>query len=67
LEKIYQQLLDSALQKMPSLMLNNNTPATQQALQDLEKLIGKKLPQQFVDLYLIIDGNAPNSVRLFNG
>jgi cell wall assembly regulator SMI1 len=67
LKEAYQQLINVALQKMPTLAVKQNAPATQNAITDLEKLIGKKLPQQFVDLYLITDGNAPSCTRFFNG
>jgi molybdopterin molybdotransferase len=55
------------LQKMPSIILKNNEPATAKSIDDLQILVGKELPQNFIDLYLITDGNSPNSVRFFNG
>jgi cell wall assembly regulator SMI1 len=67
LKEAYQQLVNCALLKIPDLSVEQNAPATQAAISDLEKLINKKLPQQFVELYLITDGHASNSVRLFNG
>jgi cell wall assembly regulator SMI1 len=67
LKEAYQQLVNCALLKIPNLSIEQNAPATKAAINDLENLINKKLPQQFVELYLITDGHASNSVRLFNG
>jgi cell wall assembly regulator SMI1 len=67
MEETLNFLIATALEKTPNLKFQNNESSTIKNIEDLEKIVGKKLPQDFIDLYLITDGNAPGSIRLFNG
>jgi cell wall assembly regulator SMI1 len=67
MKEVYENLIATALQKQPSLKIGLNDAASIESIHSLELLIGKKLPQDFMDTYLISDGSVDGSVRLFNG
>jgi cell wall assembly regulator SMI1 len=67
MKEIWGNLIYAAQQANPSLVIKLNEGATIENIHSLELLIGKKIPQDFIDAYLIADGSAEGSVRLFNG
>lgn len=67
IKQSHKKLIAIALTKNPNVNLAFNAPVLPQEIDALEAIIGKNLPQDFKDFYLISNGNASNSVRLFNG
>jgi cell wall assembly regulator SMI1 len=67
MKEIWNNLIAAAQKANPSIDIKLNTGFAIENIHSLELLIGKKLPQDFVDAYLIADGSAKGSVRLFNG
>jgi cell wall assembly regulator SMI1 len=67
MKEIWNNLIIAALKTKPSIAIKLNDAATIENIDSLETLIGKKLPQDFMDAYLISDGSVDGSVRLFNG
>jgi cell wall assembly regulator SMI1 len=64
---IWNNLLSAAQKAKPSIVIKLKDAGTIENIHSLELLIGKKIPQDFIDAYLIADGSAEGSVRLFNG
>jgi cell wall assembly regulator SMI1 len=67
MKEIWNNLIIAALKAKPSIVIKLNDAATIENIDSLEILIDKKLPQDFVDAYLVADGSAEGGVRLFNG
>jgi cell wall assembly regulator SMI1 len=67
MKEIWNNLIVAALKVKPSIPIKLNDAATIENIDLLEMLIGKKLPQDFMDAYLISDGSSKGTVRLFNG
>jgi cell wall assembly regulator SMI1 len=67
MKEIWNNLIATAQQAKPTLTIKLNDAASIESIHSLELLIGKKLPQDFLDAYLISDGSVDGSVRLFNG
>jgi cell wall assembly regulator SMI1 len=67
MKEIWNKLILSAQEAKPTLTIKLNDASSIESIHSLELLIGKKLPQDFMDAYIISDGSAKGSVRLFNG
>jgi cell wall assembly regulator SMI1 len=67
MKEIWNNLIFAVQQAKPTLTIKLNDAASIESIHSLELLIGKKLPQDFMDAYLIANGSAKGSVRLFNG
>lgn len=67
MKEILKQLISIAKTKEPTVQVQFNEPATEKEIEELEFLINKKLPKDFVQFYSLANGNNENDIRLFNG
>jgi cell wall assembly regulator SMI1 len=67
MKEIWNSLITAAQQAKPTLVIKLNCGSNIESIHSLELLLGKNLPKDFIDAYLISDGFAEGSVRLFNG
>jgi cell wall assembly regulator SMI1 len=67
MKKIIKKLTDVALLKVPSAQIKFNPGVPKNEIEEFEKLINKKLPNDFKKFYSLANGNAGESIKLFNG
>jgi cell wall assembly regulator SMI1 len=67
MKEIWNNIIFAAQQAKPTLTIKLNDAASNESIHSLELLICKKIPQDFMDVYLISNGSTKGSVRLFNG